>query len=48
MTIPEEMMAVIQETAKRLLVRAPRKLSQNRPAKPQAAVTVGFGTRSCC
>ena len=39
MTIPEEMMAVFRKLQERLLVRAPGKLSQNSPAKPQAAVT---------
>ena len=44
MTIPEEMMAVIQETAR----KAAREGAKEVIAEPQAAVTADFETRSCC
>ena len=47
MTIPEDMMAFIEETARKAAREVQRKLWPSRPVKPQAGVTAGCGTRSC-
>ena len=48
MTIPEEMMAVIQETARKAAREGAKEVIAEQTPKPQAAVTADFETRSCC
>ena len=46
MTIPEEMMAVIQETARKAAREGAKEVIAEQTRK--AAVTADFETRSCC
>ena len=47
MTIPEDMMAFIEETARKAAREGAKEVVPSRPVKPQAGVTAGCGTRSC-